>query len=233
MAPPQLLKLTCVDVAPEILESSNHRRYTRAVDIWSLGVVLYICLCGFPPFSDELYSPENPYTLSQQIKLGRFDYPSPYWDSVGDPALDLIDRMLTVDVDQRITVEECLQHPWVTQADLNPNDSTDGLTGAIANLDFSKRKVHRERTMLSSINDIRVTRVIEGPSGQQPIKVYEKNKTKNGAKSKKKEKTPAENRNPEEFVQMGGRGDQQLFDTEDGSRYVADPQSVAAMEKKA
>jgi serine/threonine-protein kinase Chk2 len=40
-------------VAPEILEQSNRRRYTRAVDIWSLGVVLYICLCGFPPFSDE------------------------------------------------------------------------------------------------------------------------------------------------------------------------------------
>ena len=51
-----------------------------------LGVVLYICLCGFPPFSDELYTLENPYTLAQQIKLGHFDYPSPYWDSVGDPA---------------------------------------------------------------------------------------------------------------------------------------------------
>lgn len=74
--------------------------------------MLYICLCGFPPFSDELYSKENPYTLSQQIRDGRFDYPSPYWDSVGDPALDLIDRMITVDVDKRYTVPQCLQHPW-------------------------------------------------------------------------------------------------------------------------
>jgi serine/threonine-protein kinase CHEK2 len=73
-------------VAPEILADSRNRKYTKAVDVWSLGVVLYICLCGFPPFSDELYSRDFPYTLSHQIKSGRFDYPSPYWDSVGDPA---------------------------------------------------------------------------------------------------------------------------------------------------
>ncbi len=73
-------------VAPEILAEGRHRKYTKAVDIWSLGVVLYICLCGFPPFSDELTSRDFPYTLSHQIKSGQFDYPSPYWDSVGDPA---------------------------------------------------------------------------------------------------------------------------------------------------
>ncbi|KAK5709241.1 serine/threonine protein kinase [Elasticomyces elasticus] len=98
-------------VAPEILEQGNGRRYTRAVDVWSLGVVLYICLCGFPPFSDELYSPKYPHTPSQQIKVGRFDYPSPYWDSVEDQALELIDRMVTVDCEKRITIDECLEHP--------------------------------------------------------------------------------------------------------------------------
>lgn len=194
------------------------------MDVWSLGVVLYICLCGFPPFSDELYSAENPYTLSQQIKNGRFDYPSPYWDSVGDPALDLIDRMLTVDVEKRISVDECLEHPWTTQHDINPNDSTDGLTGAIANLDFSKRKVHRERTLLSSINDIQLTRVIEAPTGQPAIKLYEKNKSKNAVKGETgadvKEPTPSVNRHPEEFIHMGGKGDELLYEAQpDGSVY--------------
>ena len=230
--------LIFLDVAPEILESSNYRRYTRAVDVWSLGVVLYICLCGFPPFSDELYSPENPYTLSQQIKMGRFDYPSPYWDSVGDPALDLIDRMLTVDVDARITIDECLEHPWTTQRDINPADSTDGLTGAIASLDFSKRKVQRERTLLASINDIKVTRVIEGEEGQKPVMVYEKNANakKSGDKTDQKkivhEPTPSTNRDPEEFVQMGGKGDQTLYETKDGSRYPLGEYVVAATEEK-
>lgn len=73
-------------VAPEILVDSRRRKYTKAVDIWSLGVVLYICLCGFPPFSDELYSPQFPYQLSDQIKKGLYEYPSPYWDPIGDLA---------------------------------------------------------------------------------------------------------------------------------------------------
>jgi len=223
-------------VAPEILEDTKNRRYTRAVDIWSLGVVLYICLCGFPPFSDELYSKENPYTLTQQIKMGRFDYPSPYWDSVGDPALDLIDRMLTVDVEKRYTIDECLEHPWTTQKPINPNDSTDGIVGGLANLDFSKRKVARERTLLSSINDVKVTRVIELQPDKDPVKIYVKNpnsknkvnnsvaknsqgtpKSKPGAPMK--EATPAKNRNANEFMGLGGKGDQELFGYDGGSRY--------------
>lgn len=223
-----------LDVAPEILENSKHRRYTRAVDVWSLGVVLYICLCGFPPFSDELNSHENPYTLSQQIKLGRFDYPSPYWDSVGDPALDLIDRMLTVDVDQRMTIDECLEHPWITQQTLNPADSTDGLTGAIAQLDFSKRKMARERTLLSDLNDVKISKVVEVPGGNGAVKVWEKNpnekrvhnsQAKNGAApannevAPKKEETPAARRAADEFMEMGGKGDQPLFGYDGESRY--------------
>jgi serine/threonine-protein kinase Chk2 len=100
------------DVAPEVLADSATRRHGFPVDVWSCGVVLYICLCGFPPFSDELYNADFPYTLSQQIKMGRFDYPSPYWDPVGDPALDLIDSMIVVDPEQRFDIKQCQAHPW-------------------------------------------------------------------------------------------------------------------------
>jgi serine/threonine-protein kinase Chk2 len=250
-------------VAPEILQSSNHRRYTRAVDVWSLGVVLYICLCGFPPFSDELFDAQNnPYTLAQQILGGRFDYPSPYWDSVGDPALDLIDRMLTVDSDKRITIEECLQHPWTTGHEIPPTqvvtsmssvDSTEGLVGQFASqLDFSRRKPVRERTLLSALNEVRVTRVINTQQTakdepQPTVKVYEKNQNakngngagpvgeeqaqaatettpkakKTGVKSQKQEARPADNRNADEFMQMGGKGDQILFQDDTDSNYVS------------
>lgn len=201
--------------------------------MWSLGVVLYICLCGFPPFSDELYSTENPYTLSQQIKNGRFDYPSPYWDSVGDPALDLIDRMLTVDVEQRISIDECLEHPWTTKDTISVNDSTDGLTGAISKLDFTKRKVQRERTMLSDINDIKVARVIRGSEGQDAVKVYEKNANQKVTKAQMtQEVRPNDARVPKEFIRMGGKGDETLYSEEDGgSRYETD-QSLASLHSK-
>ncbi|OKL60984.1 hypothetical protein UA08_03927 [Talaromyces atroroseus] len=212
-------------VAPEILEESRHRRYTKAVDIWSLGVVLYICLCGFPPFSDELYTPENPYNLAQQIKMGRFDYPSPYWDSVGDVALDLIDRMLTVNVDKRITVDECLEHPWMTQNFPSVTDSTDGLTGAMDQLDFSRRKPGRERTLLSSINDVEVHKVIQDDNEGEEVKVFRKNSTTKHAPkhtNQRHEPWPAANRPTAEFVNMGGRGDPVLYEEDDtGSRYPA------------
>lgn len=226
-------------VAPEVLADSRHRRYTRAVDIWSLGVVLYICLCGFPPFSDELCTRENPYTLTQQIKKGRFDYPSPYWDSVGDPALDLIDRMLTVDVEKRYTITDCLEHPWITQGMPNPNDSTDGLVGAIANLDFSKRKMARERTLLSSINDVKITRVIEIQPDSDPVKVYVKNPTSKTSQNRvnnsavaganglpngpagapEKEDAPSKNRDPNEFMELGGKVEESLFSYDGDSIY--------------
>lgn len=222
-------------VAPEILEDTRHRRYTRAVDIWSLGVVLYICLCGFPPFSDELYSKANPYTLTQQIRMGRFDYPSPYWDSVGDPALDLIDHMLTVDVERRYTIDQCLEHPWTTQKGLNPEDSMDGLVPGLQNLDFTTRKLARERTLLSSINDVKVSRVIDIQPDKDPVKVFVKNpkpnminnpvaKHANGAPKSvpgapKQEATPAGERKPDEFMEMGGKGDQELFGYDGESRY--------------
>ena len=177
--------------------------------------------------------------------MGRFDYPSPYWDNVGDPALDLIDRMLTVDVDKRITVDECLNHPWVTgkldnwQLDVSLTDSTDGLTGRIGKLDFSKRKMERERTLLSSINDVKITKTIEidEPNSSAPlkqVKVFDKNP---GGKKQlaedvpgqtvaaaKKEDDPAADRATEEFMGMGGKGDMVLFEEDVSSRYL--PQEV-------
>mmetsp|Transcript_11129 Transcript_11129/g.16398 ORF Transcript_11129/g.16398 Transcript_11129/m.16398 type:complete len:321 (+) Transcript_11129:186-1148(+) len=104
----QILKTTCGTpnyVAPEVL--LNHG-YDEAVDMWSIGVILYILLCGFPPF----YS-EKTAELFQQIINGRFDFPSPYWDKVSKEAKDLVMKLLCVDPKKRYTPQQCLEHPWI------------------------------------------------------------------------------------------------------------------------
>jgi len=93
-------------VAPEVLKK---QRYTEAVDIWSLGVILYILLCGFPPFYHE-----NTAALYKQIKKGDYDFPDPYWRDITSAAKDLIKRMLTVDPTKRIKIKQILEHPWIS-----------------------------------------------------------------------------------------------------------------------
>ena len=165
--------------------------------------------------------------------MGRFDYPSPYWDSVGDPALDLIDRMLTVDIDQRITVDECLEHPWITQKKITAADSTDGLTGAMNQLDFSKRKFARERTLLSELNNVKISRVVEWKDNKAPVMVFDKNLdgkrehypppngVANGHAGPKQD-LPVANVQTNVFMEMGGKGDPQLFENDKRSRYEPD-----------
>lgn len=69
-------------VAPEIIEGHG---YGKEVDVWSIGVIIYIMLCGFPPFYDE-----NNQQLFALISKGKFDFPSPYWDTISDSAKNLI-----------------------------------------------------------------------------------------------------------------------------------------------
>ncbi|KAI8962690.1 checkpoint kinase 2-like protein [Daldinia sp. FL1419] len=221
-------------VAPEILAEGKHRKYTKAVDIWSLGVVLYICLCGFPPFSDELYSRDFPYTLSQQIKSGRFDYPSPYWDSVGDPALDLIDHMLVVEPEKRFTVDQCLAHPWITQKTLGVNDSTDGLVAGIGGLEMQRRSAARERTLLSSINSVQIANKVplSPNANKSPAKVFAKNPAAEQNDAPPKEPRPADQRGTKEFMEMGGKGDQELFGN-DATSFYSKSEAAAAKGNKA
>jgi calcium/calmodulin-dependent protein kinase I len=104
-------------VAPEILES---KPYSCKVDMWSLGVILYILLCGFPPFYDD-----NNAKLFAQIKSGRFHYPKDYWHNVSDDAKDLINKLLVVDPALRLDAKGVLNHKWI-----KGTASEEALTGA-------------------------------------------------------------------------------------------------------
>lgn len=103
-------------LAPEVHQSSPGRPYTEVVDMWSLGVVLYVILCGFPPFSEQLNTPGNPYPMMQQILWGRFTYVEQFWGGIDDMALNLIDGLLCVNPNARLDVDQFLEHRWMTMA---------------------------------------------------------------------------------------------------------------------
>lgn len=92
-------------VSPEILQNQN---YCEKTDMWSLGVLLYIILCGFPPFSDQL----GPPSMKQQIIEAKYAFYSPYWDEIPDIALDLISNLLQLDTKKRFSVIQAVHHPW-------------------------------------------------------------------------------------------------------------------------
>ncbi|XP_004635357.1 serine/threonine-protein kinase DCLK3 [Octodon degus] len=97
-------------VAPEIL---SEKGYGLEVDMWAAGVILYILLCGFPPFR----SPERDQDeLFNIIQLGHFEFLAPYWDNISDAAKDLVSRLLVVDPKKRYTAHQVLQHPWIEGA---------------------------------------------------------------------------------------------------------------------
>ncbi|GAD93407.1 calcium/calmodulin-dependent protein kinase, putative [Paecilomyces variotii No. 5] len=93
--------------APEIVKDE---RYSKSVDMWALGCVLYTLLCGFPPFYDESIQ-----VLTEKVARGQYTFLSPWWDDISKSAQDLISHLLTVDPDKRYTIKEFLAHPWIRQ----------------------------------------------------------------------------------------------------------------------
>lgn len=92
-------------VAPEVLKGE---KYGAEVDIWSLGVILYILLCGFPPFYADTTT-----GLYTQIKEGRFEFPDPYWTEISTDAKEVVKGLLTVNPKKRWHIKKILGTPWV------------------------------------------------------------------------------------------------------------------------
>ncbi|XP_029429944.1 calcium/calmodulin-dependent protein kinase type 1G [Rhinatrema bivittatum] len=92
-------------VAPEVLAQ---KPYSKAVDCWSIGVITYILLCGYPPFYEDTES-----RLFEKIKEGCYEFESPFWDDISHSAKDFIRTLLEKDPKERFTCEKALRHPWI------------------------------------------------------------------------------------------------------------------------
>ncbi|KAM4810157.1 calcium/calmodulin-dependent protein kinase type IV-like [Rhinophrynus dorsalis] len=93
--------------APEVLHGSP---YGPEVDMWSVGVITYILLCGFEPFFD----PRGDQYMYSRILNCDYEFISPWWDEISLNAKDLVRKLIVLDPKKRMTVSQALQHPWVT-----------------------------------------------------------------------------------------------------------------------
>ncbi|KAF9297239.1 hypothetical protein BGZ74_009957 [Mortierella antarctica] len=100
--------------APEIVKD---QRYSKSVDMWAIGCVLYTLLCGFPPFFDESIE-----ALTEKVARGQYTFLEPWWNDISDSVKDLITHLLCVDPNQRYTIDQFLGHPWIKAGQPAPND---------------------------------------------------------------------------------------------------------------
>lgn len=134
--------------APEILCSVG---YTEKVDVWSAGVILYILLCGYEPFSDDTKTDKE---MFKHILNGYYHFHSPEWDDITDAAKDLVRKMLVVDPKKRLSVYDALRHPWIV-AETNSTRELPVVTEKLK--DFNHRR--RLKTPMHAIAAVNAFRV--------------------------------------------------------------------------
>lgn len=130
-------------LAPEIIANE---KYGPACDCWSLGVILYVLLCGYPPFDDD-----NNAQLVANVKLGKFDFPSPEWDDISEDAMDLIKRLLVPDPKMRLKTSDIAKHPWMTK--YNSENEIEGFGGRLKKYN-TKRKLKKTVLAVKAANRI-------------------------------------------------------------------------------
>lgn len=114
--------------APEVLQMDG--AYGMEVDMWSVGVITYVLLCGYPPFYAEDHG-----ELFKLILAAQYDFPEDEWKHISNDAKDFIRHLLVVDPKLRLTAQQCLQHPWLKTSEhkASPIDLSASLSAYNAN----------------------------------------------------------------------------------------------------
>ncbi|XP_032145894.1 MAP kinase-activated protein kinase 3 isoform X3 [Sapajus apella] len=109
-------KVPCPSATPEVL---GPEKYDKSCDMWSLGVIMYILLCGFPPFYSNTGQAISP-GMKRRIRLGQYGFPNPEWSEVSEDAKQLIRLLLKTDPTERLTITQFMNHPWINQSMVVP-----------------------------------------------------------------------------------------------------------------
>jgi len=137
-------------VAPEVLSSKAKDGYSAKCDVWSVGVILYVLLCGYLPFFHE----DRTYT-AKLIRRGKFIFDPEEWDVVSDNAKDLIRHMIEKDVSERYSAQQVLDHPWISaSAGASAGEVAPGVKQKFAELNINRHmeniKTYHAMAMVSA-----------------------------------------------------------------------------------
>jgi len=99
-------------MAPEIIKGTP---YGPEVDMWAIGIITYVLLCGYPTFDGK-----TELEVMANITAVNYEFPSPDWDYVSDDAKDFIDKILQANPHDRMTAEASLQHNWIVKKGYYP-----------------------------------------------------------------------------------------------------------------
>jgi len=159
--------------APEVL---GPEKYDKSCDMWSLGVIMYILLCGYPPFYSNHGMAISP-GMKKRIRNGQYEFPAPEWSRVSKDAKDLIKGLLKTDPDERLTIEEVLKNKWIAQYTAVPQ--TPLLTASVLAED-KDNWVDVQEEMTSALASMRVDydQVTIKPVSKVSNKLMEKRKKK-------------------------------------------------------
>jgi hypothetical protein len=160
-------------VAPEIIPAKPDQepQYGLGVDVWALGVIMYVLLCGYPPFTND---EQNEEELFRPIRCGEYYFYEEDWEHISPQAKDLIDSMLVVDVNSRFTIEQVKSHPWLQEA--TSSASNRDLSGAKTKLKqlMARRRLKKAMAavvMVSRMNRQRNVMIGSSAAGRSPSQV--------------------------------------------------------------
>merc|ERR1719460_2395971 len=126
-------------VAPQVLAG----KYDCASDLWSLGVIMYVVLCGYPPFYGETDA-----DVLAKVRLGNFSFNAADWKNVSEDAKNLIRMLLKMNPRDRYTAEQALNHEWIKEKAPKANkvslqtNFVDNLRGFRSQNKFKKAALH-------------------------------------------------------------------------------------------
>jgi len=146
--------------APEVL--NQNVRYNMSCDMWSIGVIMYVLLCGYPPFYSATGQPISP-GMKKRIKQGEYTFPADDWSSVSATAKELIQSLLTVDVDKRIDINIFMRSPWIAATSEVPTTPLVTSRNLMEDMDCLKLTQHEMETALTTMRVDEPTSELKNP----------------------------------------------------------------------